>query len=985
MAELQAIFNAVVMVMGGDDYAGLLKTFAIVGLMVAVGYGFVRARAEDGAAYLIVLGIWYFTLFIPKVDVVIEDRAPATGAPVTVANVPLGLAFFAASTSHVGKFLTDRFETMFSLPADLRFDTNGMMFGSRIMEEMRKSSLTDPSLAQDLTSFVKNCLNPELLVNPGLMNTLINSTDIWQMIVAGASGTMFNPGLAVTVYIPSAGTSQWANCKDVVSGGGAIAAPDSLNGRLSAWIPTEQRRLGAILNPGVPVSTANTLVASQIPAAEGLMIGASRTAVLGIRQNTMINLMRDTSKTIPQLLNDPAAVQIAVAESMAAASSNSSYLVMAKMAEGALPKIRNIIQIVVIAVFPIVMLLIILAGTKGGLVVRSYAMGMFWVQLWAPLYAVLNYVSTMAAAKSATAALTGAAGQTLSNAADLASTVLSDQAIAGIMTISIPMIALALVKGGEVAMSGVVSSVMGPSSATAGRAGDQVGQGNISLGNTSWGSHTANMTQMGKYDSNISHSSGMMSRGTGLSTTHADETGAMSYDGSRLGSNLGKVSGSLRNAVGASAAEQATTSWGHGMDAVSSFAKQFSSVLGQARAFERHSGSGDATGQRMSSSATARIAESARRMSAITEELANSSGVEHGVASEVGLQARAAMNAGVDMGVFAAKMEGALVASGRRSDQAKAAVNAGIKAATNVEYGKAFDNAQQATEELSRTKDSNSGTRATAGISASSSNAVTALQNASESFKKASSFDAVRREMASGDRTVDLNLASAFTDRYGTGAANDLARSPIAQQGQKLQEFAADYAKGEASQFMQYGGRAGLSPSGLTEQDRKPVAEAESRVSPVSNRDAQAAVATHAANSRAAVPGNPNAAPQTFTSENVVPANDVQKAANTGFGKAEREFGKTNQALGELYDGQAGAIKNPLNTLGAANWTLGFIGGQLAPGLDVSKNFDGKGLAERPAPLGGGMAPNDGKSWRSTGRGAEGRITPPNPSKTPAN
>ena len=337
MAEIQAVLNAVAMVTGGNDFASLLRVFALIGLFIAVTYGFVRARGEDAAAYLIIISIWYVGLFVPKVIVTIEDRAPATGAPVQVANVPLGLAFFASTTSQIGDWLTERFETYFSMPADLRFDRNGIMFGSRVLEEMRRSTIGDPTLTQDVTNFVKNCLNPELLVNPSLMNDIMKETDLWQFIVDGAAGGMFNPGLAVTVYSPSLGSSRWVNCKDVVSGGGTLAPADSLSARLAAVIGEEQSRLARFLNPGRTPASANALIASQLTAAEGLMLGTTRSAVEGIRQNMMINLMRDTSKTIPQLLNDPAAVQIATAESMAAASSNSSYLVMAKMAEGALP------------------------------------------------------------------------------------------------------------------------------------------------------------------------------------------------------------------------------------------------------------------------------------------------------------------------------------------------------------------------------------------------------------------------------------------------------------------------------------------------------------------------------------------------------------------------------------------------------------------------------------------------------------------------
>ncbi|MBK7424604.1 MAG: conjugal transfer protein TraG N-terminal domain-containing protein [Propionivibrio sp.] len=121
-------------------------------------------------------------------------------------------------------------------------------------------------------------------------------------------------------------------------------------------------------------------------------------------------------------------------------------------------------------------------------------MTMLWVQLWAPLYAIVNFVGTMAHAKSLKASLAGVDGISISNASALMNTTISGEAIAGILTIAVPMIALAIVKGGEVAMSGVTSSLTSGANSAATRAGGDVGTGNVSMGNTQWGNHSANNT-----------------------------------------------------------------------------------------------------------------------------------------------------------------------------------------------------------------------------------------------------------------------------------------------------------------------------------------------------------------------------------------------------------------------------------------------------------------------------------------------------------
>jgi len=153
---------------------------------------------------------------------------------------------------------------------------------------------------------------------------------------------------------------------------------------------------------------------------------------------------------------------LASARSNATASINSSYMTMGKIAEQALPLIRNVIEAIIYAVFPFVFLLFLLAHGKAlGLAVKSFAMSLVWIQLWPPLYAILNYVATLASAKSLEAAAkTGmaTAGLALESASSIYNGAVSDQAVAGYMVISIPIIATAIIKGGEVAFAAVTGA-----------------------------------------------------------------------------------------------------------------------------------------------------------------------------------------------------------------------------------------------------------------------------------------------------------------------------------------------------------------------------------------------------------------------------------------------------------------------------------------------------------------------------------------------
>jgi conjugal transfer mating pair stabilization protein TraG len=194
-----------------------------------------------------------------------------------------------------------------------------------------------------------------------------------------------------------------------------------------------------------------------------------------LRQNIMINLVQDTNSLAGLKLNDPAATMLATARANATASTNASFLTMGRIAAEALPMVRNVIEAVVYAVFPFVFLLFLLAQGRGlAMAIKSFVMSLVWIQLWPPLYAILNYVGTLASARNLAAAArmgSGTQGLTLDTAASIYQGAISDQAIAGYMVVSIPIIATAIIKGGEVAFQAVTATSAIQSAASSEAAG----------------------------------------------------------------------------------------------------------------------------------------------------------------------------------------------------------------------------------------------------------------------------------------------------------------------------------------------------------------------------------------------------------------------------------------------------------------------------------------------------------------------------------
>jgi len=460
---LTGVFNAIAAIMGGADYFGLIKTIAVTGVLVAAFAGLFTPGKFHGWGWLMGFLLVYYALFLPKSTVVIVDKL-GSQPPVAVGNVPIGVAFFGHATSKVGDVMTRFFETAFQvipatnaqLPGELAYQKNGVMFGNRLIQASRAANVADPQLRTDLIAFVHNCTVYDLqdgTIDPA---AFARSTDIWSLM-----GTP-NPARFTTYGNPV----QVDTCPNAYT---------YLAARLPAEVAHARSILAFQLNPTLEPAAALTAIDAQIEQAyyKTKIATAAQGAADLLRQNIMINLVQDSRSLAGQKLNDPAALMIATARANATASVNAAFLTMGKIAEQALPLVRNVIEAVIYAVFPFVFLLFLLAQGRGlAMAIRSFAMSLVWIQLWPPLYAILNYVATLASARNLEAAAkmgTVAQGLALETAASIYSGAVSDQAIAGYMVISIPIIATAIIKGGEVAFQAVtgVGAVQSAASAEA--------------------------------------------------------------------------------------------------------------------------------------------------------------------------------------------------------------------------------------------------------------------------------------------------------------------------------------------------------------------------------------------------------------------------------------------------------------------------------------------------------------------------------------
>lgn len=481
LQQLWTVFNAAAALTGNSAYETLMFAMILLGFLVVAGIALARFRAEQPIIWIVFLVFFHGILFVPKVTVNIIDRT-GTSAPMTVPNVPLGLAFFASTTSQIGDWLTRSYETLMGIPGPVRFGGNGMMFGDRVIRATTQAVALDPRFNADLMEYVRNCVMPDLLDGSKDLNDLLQTEQIWTFMDNS------NPARATTVNFTT------MTCPDAYT---------ALNGNMPNEVTRSHTHLARMLNPEAARTAApgvlNGLLAAQIPVAADVVMGVTTANSYDmVRQAMMVNLWTRAPSSIAQAVDDPVAGQMAIADAQAAASTEASYRSMATIAEGTLPMIRNSIQVLAIAIFPIILLWILMAGQNGGMILKTYVGALMWIELWPPLYAVVSFVMQSASRDHISSGLVGyfttpiaASGINLQNMGMLAHSVLSDQAIGGMLTLAVPVIALVLVTGSIFALSGAVGQIMAPATAAAQRFGGEAGVGNLSMGNVRYDTFAA--------------------------------------------------------------------------------------------------------------------------------------------------------------------------------------------------------------------------------------------------------------------------------------------------------------------------------------------------------------------------------------------------------------------------------------------------------------------------------------------------------------
>lgn len=468
--KLRMVLNAVASIFGNDDYG---QAVAVVALLAFIGYLIMSAfdqRGINNFRWFLGMVFFYFAVLVPKTDVIITDRIVPSNSAV-VSNVPLGLAMTAGFFSKTGDWFARANEVVFSMPNQLNYTENGLLFGHSMLESASKMRVTDGRTRQNLIEFIKSCV-----VIDGLGMRRFNIEDLERspnLLDFFSNNVAQNA--ARFAYIQPGGSVAVEPCRP---GFNSLLRPD-----IEAQAATSMRYAG-VENHWVARITggaadAQAKMDSQIQNALNYLTGWGGSSAEAVNQFSMTNALADGWVALNKELNFDAGMQSLVLQK-AERERESTFHATAKMVDDALPMLKAIFECFIYAIFPIVALIALLSPAKVGL---GYIKALVWINLWAPIYVILHFFGSYydVSVMREIMGTHGGGFSAFANTALIEKMMTTKNTVAYLAT-SIPLIAWMLISQSGAMMSGFAGRVLQGYDQAASSAAGEGASGQLKLG-----------------------------------------------------------------------------------------------------------------------------------------------------------------------------------------------------------------------------------------------------------------------------------------------------------------------------------------------------------------------------------------------------------------------------------------------------------------------------------------------------------------------
>ena len=481
---LKGVLDAIAMCMNsqtGTLYEPMIRIGMIFGGFWAALYGiwgdYLKAWGKTIIPFVLIPPL----LFIPTATVNIHDVV--SNYRDRVDNVPYGLACVTHFITQIGFEITKQVDQVFSQVDDLKYHKSGFLMASNLIQQARTFRITNEDVAENMRQFVCQCVAYDaMLGRKYTIEDLRHTDDIWGLVSANASP------VRAFVWRQPHKPGEPGNMPEILTCRDGVKRFNLLWGEeLDRSKDVNSKKLFSHTNP----LTSRNEFLKYLPVSHEFLTGLSKSADQILKQQMMIYSVVDgIEQKSTALGNAPN-----FAARRAYLQQRTTYETLGAMASETLMTMKAVLEAIVYASFIFLVPLAILPF--GAKILLSWVQTLLWLQMWAPLYAVLNFIMTSAARSKSLGMLStsNVDGITIASSVGLMNLNADMSAMAGYLAMSIPFLAIALVKGvgSFVHMASHLGNVSQGAAAQA--AGDAV-SGNYNFGNISEGNQQIGNTNM---------------------------------------------------------------------------------------------------------------------------------------------------------------------------------------------------------------------------------------------------------------------------------------------------------------------------------------------------------------------------------------------------------------------------------------------------------------------------------------------------------
>lgn len=789
-------FNAIVAVLGRGSHFTTLLHISILLAGLTVIFSFIMRR--DLMEMVQWLGVFYvavYVLFLPQKTIIITDRVNHD-ASYPVDHVPLGLALVASYTSALGDALTQNLESNFTLPDYQPYHRTGMVFASRLVEAASQFEITDEQFDSNMKGFIHQCVFYDLLLNKYSMNTLMSSPNVWELVSAHPS-----PARSF-VYDGTIMTCQE----------GARKLSEDWKGAIDA----AEKEYGKRIYPHVAKEKAAELLALDLPVSYQYLTKLSESASELVKQNLMANAIQRGVVSLNAKLNTAASLE-SYAFTRAQEQKRLTNQTLGDMAAHWLPLMKNAFEAIMHGSFIFIVLLSVFPF--GGVIFKNYVYTLLWIQMWAPLYAIINLIVSYYAKMQSSAAASGALSL---NAMSGILQINSDIAgLAGYLSLSVPFLSAGLVRGMAATFTQLSQYVGGVTQSAGGGAAQEAMTGNLSFGNTSLDNHNAFNTSANHFDTSGRIAAGslttQMAGGSSLMVT-ADGSGVldMRHAISNLGASINYAEG-LR----ASYAHQADVAFSTAQNQSSGFSKAYTAGARDISELSQHLGKTIGSGESWNISASAATLHAVSHIQRITQDFANRHGISYGESASLLANAHIAgqvsMGMGTERGFSPVSIGGSISGGLSRTVGHTSATdkNTLFSEAQNYardnHYSENMDRVERAVRDHHFRTNNEEGNRLVQNASASFDKAESLREEIQSSLSQAKSAREMASWVAEKADSINVNTNQAFADWLinqpgtdGRGRLGYRGAERLKQDPEAMMHYAHQYAEQHQSTVLSH-------------------------------------------------------------------------------------------------------------------------------------------------------------------------------------